>query len=242
MCGRNSLFLHASVLTDRFGCSLGREVKYRPRYNIAPGAPLEVITNESPTEIHQFQWGLLPSWANEEDVGFVNASVETATNAPVLRDAWRRRPCLVLSTGFYTWADQSHGPKRPYRVFVRGQAAFAMAGLWERTIIDNVLINSVAVLTASVTDDGFPIRDRLPVVIPSHQEQQWLIAGPSERAALCRGRSTAFLSLYEVEPLINDPTRDDPCVLRPAAFGQVHTSHENDDAYIHLHSGAEGPS
>jgi|AntDeeMinimDraft_4_1070355.scaffolds.fasta_scaffold02557_4 putative SOS response-associated peptidase YedK len=61
MFGRNSLFITQDELEETFGAKLVADDGYMPRYNIAPGAPLEVITNEATDEIDQCHWGLIPS-------------------------------------------------------------------------------------------------------------------------------------------------------------------------------------
>lgn len=129
MCGRTSLFPPLTDLKQRFGANLAAGVEYQPRYNIAPGSDLEVISNESTDEIDQFHWGLLPSWMDELDDGLINARSETAAEKRSFADAWESRPCLVLSSGFYEWRANG-GSKRPYRIHRPEEPAFAMAGLW----------------------------------------------------------------------------------------------------------------
>ena len=49
-------------------------VGYTPRYNIAPGDDLHIITNEAPDEIDRYHWGLIPFWADEPEEGIVQFS------------------------------------------------------------------------------------------------------------------------------------------------------------------------
>ena len=62
MCGRTSLFVPKSQLEDRFEATVVADGGYRPRYNIAPGSGLEVVTNDATDEIDRFHWGLVPPW------------------------------------------------------------------------------------------------------------------------------------------------------------------------------------
>lgn len=75
MCGRNSQFLEQANLKDRIDArpSTDGGVDYRPRFNIAPGNQLEVITNEEPDQIDQLRWGLVPFWVDEPGQGMINA-------------------------------------------------------------------------------------------------------------------------------------------------------------------------
>jgi putative SOS response-associated peptidase YedK len=61
------------------------------------------MTNEAPTEIDRYQWGLIPFWADGPEQGINNARSETADEKRVFERSWDSRPCLVLSSGFYEW-------------------------------------------------------------------------------------------------------------------------------------------
>lgn len=220
MCGRNSLFIARDDLEDRFDASVVADGGYRPRFNIAPGEPLEIITNETPESIDRFGWGLVPRWADERTEGFINARSETAHEKPAFRDAWDERPCLVLSSGFYEWRSANGGPKQPYRIH-RDDGAFAMAGLWEERGGDGgERRRTVTILTTDANDVVAPIHDRMPVVLPRDAERTWLAAGPDERRALCRP-SPDDLTAYPISTFVNDPSHDDARVVEPLESEQA---------------------
>lgn len=146
MCGRYTLFVDPGDAEERFDATFSEP--FAPRYNAAPGQRLPVITNEEPDAIQRFEWGLVPSWAEDDSGGLINARAETVAEKPSFRAAYeqRRRPrersedgleapsagrCLVPADGFYEWVDTDDG-KRPYRVAFEDDRPFAMAGLWER--------------------------------------------------------------------------------------------------------------
>lgn len=56
MCGRNSLFIEQGDLEGRFDAEVVADGGYTPRYNIAPGDNLHIITNEEPNEIDRSHW------------------------------------------------------------------------------------------------------------------------------------------------------------------------------------------
>lgn len=223
MCGRTSLFLPPSLLESRFDADLAEDAVYRPRYNIAPGADLEVVTNESPEAIQQYHWGLVPFWADEPDEGLINARAETAAEKRPFEDAWASRPCLVLSTGFYEWRAPNGGPKTPYRIYRDrdgADAAFAMAGLWETWEGDDREIPSVTILTTEPNELVEPIHDRMPVVLRAEEEETWMEAGPDERHELCRPYPGDDLDAYEISTHVNNPGNDDASVMEPAETEQ----------------------
>lgn len=146
MCGRYTLFVEQSDLEERFNATFSEP--FSPRYNAAPGQQLPVITNNEPEMIQRLEWGLVPSWADDESGGLINARAETLGEKPSFRTAYEQRGyrrernngephapsagrCLVLADGFYEWVETENG-KQPYRVAFEGDRPFAMAGLWER--------------------------------------------------------------------------------------------------------------
>jgi putative SOS response-associated peptidase YedK len=213
MCGRHSLFLAHDDLEARFDAELVADGGYTPRYNIAPGDGLEIITNEAPDEIDRYHWGLIPFWADEPEEGIVNARAETVDEKRVFERAWESRPCLVPSSGFYEWRSTNGGPKRPYRIHREDDPAFAMAGLWDVWERDDESISCVTILTTDPNDLMRPIHDRMPVVLPQDAESAWLSAGPDARKALCRPYRGDDLAAYEISTRVNDPENDDPQVV-----------------------------
>ncbi|SIR94290.1 Putative SOS response-associated peptidase YedK [Haladaptatus litoreus] len=220
MCGRTALFIQQQDLEDRFDAQIVTDGGYTPRYNIAPGEPLEVITNEAPDEIDQYHWGLIPFWADEPEEGIINARSETAGEKRVFQNAWNSRPCLVLSSGFYEWQQQNGGPKQPYRVYREDSPAFAMAGLWEIWEHDEQAIPCVTILTTEPNDMMKPIHNRMPVVLASEDEDPWLSADSDEREALCQPYSRDDLAAYEISTRVNNPSHDDPSVIEPEEHEQ----------------------
>ena len=213
MCGRTSLFVPASDLEDRFEATVPAD--YRPRYNVAPGEPLEIITAEDPDRIDRYTWGLVPHWADEPMDGFINARSETAHEKPSFRDAWADRPCLVLSSGFYEWRSLNGGPKQPYRIYREDGPAFAMAGLWDVAGENGDARPTVTILTTEPNETVAPIHDRMPVVLSRDDEEAWLRADPTERSDLCRPYAGDDLEAYPIATTVNDPGTDDARVIEP---------------------------
>jgi putative SOS response-associated peptidase YedK len=220
MCGRTSLFVPRSELEDRFDATVVADGGYRPRYNIAPGSGLEVVTNEATDAIDRFHWGLVPPWADTVDDGYINARAETAAEKRPFSDAWAHRPCLALSSGFYEWTDAGAGPKEPYRVHREDDPAFAMAGLWQETTVDEEPVRSVTILTTEPNDLVEPIHDRMPVLLPPDEEAAWLERGPEARRELCRPYPGEDLDAYPVSRTVNDSGNDDPRVILQAETEQ----------------------
>ena len=94
----------------------------RPRYNICPTDPVDVVTaEEGKRELVTMRWGLVPWWwskpLKELRMATFNARAETVDTKPVFRDAFKRTRCLIPMSGYYEWKDtpsgSSPGTSRP---------------------------------------------------------------------------------------------------------------------------------
>jgi len=215
MCGRNSLFIDQADFEAHFDAEVVADGGYTPRYNIAPGDDLHIITNEAPDEIDAYHWGLIPFWADEPEEGIINARSETADEKRVFERAWESRPCLVPSSGFYEWKSPNGGSKQPYRIYREDDPAFAMAGLWDVWEGDDETISCVTILTTEPNDLMNSIHDRMPVVLPQDAESDWLAADPDTRKELCQPYPKDDLDAYEISTRVNNPGNDDPQVIEP---------------------------
>lgn len=220
MCGRNSLFVEQNQLEQRFNAEVATDGGYKPRYNIAPGETLHVITNQSPNEITRFHWGFIPKWTDEPGDGIINARSETADDKRVFKEAWESRPCLVLSSGFYEWKSANGGSKRPYRVYREEGPLFAMAGLWDTWEGESETMSCVTILTTDPNNLMRPIHDRMPVVLPEHAEETWLSGDTDTRKELCQPYPNDDLTAYEISTEVNNPANNDPSIIEPLSHEQ----------------------
>ena len=107
-------------------------------YNIAPSQDVLAVrydSEKSARSLVALRWGLIPSWADDEKIGYktINARMETVQSAPSFRSAFQKRRCLILADGFYEWR-KTGGPKVPFDVALEDNRPFAFAGLWEACI------------------------------------------------------------------------------------------------------------
>ncbi|MEO1290495.1 MAG: SOS response-associated peptidase, partial [Chloroflexota bacterium] len=100
MCGRFVLSAEADVVQQEF--NLDSLPTLAPRFNIAPSQPVSIITNSAPSELTIVQWGLIPSWSKDPKMAYkmINARSETAHEKPSYRAPFKRRRCLIPTTGF----------------------------------------------------------------------------------------------------------------------------------------------
>ena len=224
MCGRYSIFISPERLADRFDVTVGDE--YAAHYNAAPSQSLPVITNHDPDRVTHQQWGLVPSWADDDFSGVINARAETVDEKPAFADAYERRRCLVPADGYYEWTDADDG-KQPYRITRADGEPFAMAGLWERwepettqtglgafgdgesADPDESVVETFTIVTTEANAFQSSYHHRMPVVLDPADEREWLASPEPDLLAPYDGD----LDAYPVSTRVNSPANDDPAVI-----------------------------
>ncbi len=219
MCGRYTLADCEDFDPADLGLT-GVPSDLTPRYNIAPTQPAPVVPNRLPREVAFFRWGLIPSWARDPNIAsrLINARAETLSERPAFRDALRRRRCLVLADGFYEWRKVGRS-RVPFRFRQRDRRVFAFAGLWESwRSPDGSDVRTFAIVTTIANAVVAPVHDRMPVLLPREAYDPWLdpaLADPADLVRWLRPCPDALLEAYEVSPLVNTATRDDPTCIAP---------------------------
>ena len=105
MCGRFTLTTDLKTVARRYGVPTMTEerISSPPRYNIAPTQTVIVVGDDAQRYLTQMQWGLIPSWAKDPEIGnrMINARAETLAEKPAFRVALRKQRCLVVADGFF---------------------------------------------------------------------------------------------------------------------------------------------
>jgi len=211
MCGRFSLTANEAELNLRFELA-GGDAPYVPRYNGAPTQMLAVITGENPHKLSYHRWGLIPPWAKDISIGskMINARAETITDKPSFRTPLFSKRCLVPADGFYEW--QQDAGKQPYRIYVKDNPIFSMAGLWERwKSPEGSVIESFNIITTEANSFMKPIHNRMPVILKPADEQAWLTSKDStEILSLLKPYPAEEMDSYAISKLVNSPGNEGP--------------------------------
>jgi putative SOS response-associated peptidase YedK len=223
MCGRFTLFEPDRVLAREFGVS--GFPPWAPRYNIAPSQPVPAV-RAGPSgrgrELALLRWGLIPSWAKDPGIGnrLINARAETAREKPSFRNAFKRRRCLVPSSGFYEWQRKERG-KQPHFIRMRDGRPFAFAGLWDRwESPDGGGVETCTILTTAANAVLAPIHDRMPVILPRGGYDRWLdpqLQDADSLAPLLAPFPPEEMLAFPVSPRVNSPAVDDEGCIAPLA-------------------------
>lgn len=219
MCGRFTLTANPTVVQDAFSLTTIPD-GIEPRYNVAPTQPVAVITNEDASALTFHRWGLVPSWAKDITIGnkLINARAETAHEKPSFRAAFKRRRCLIPTTGFYEWK-KTGGAKAPHFIHLRDEPVFAFAGLWEVWYSpEGDQLRTCTILTTDANAMMTPLHDRMPVILNPSDYALWLSKDElevEELLPLMRQYDPDRMTHYEVSPMVNRPTIDSPELVEP---------------------------
>ena len=219
MCGRYTLSTSAGRLAEKF--QLDSTVEVPPSYNVAPTQQVAaVIEDEEGRRLEMLRWGLVPSWADDPDIGarMINARSETAPEKPSFRRAFRGRRCLIPADGFYEWK-REEGGKQPYYFRMQDGYPFAFAGLWESWDKGDGTLRTCTILTTRANPVLEGIHDRMPVILPHDAYNAWLDpdADREELGELTIPYPGDDLEAYPVSRFVNSPRNNDERCIEPAA-------------------------
>lgn len=223
MCGRYSYFgpldnLKESIHID----SIDKEPI--ANYNVAPTQHVPAILHSSgENHLKHLHWGLIPFWAKDPSVGsrMINARIETLTEKPSFKNAFRKRRCLILSNGYYEWSGEK-GSKQPYFI-TSPEQPFCFAGLWEtwKNKEDETLIHSCTIITAEASQAIAHIHNRMPVILHAGAYRNWLDPGFEEFNDLLdildKGMARDF-SFYPVSRAVNSIRNNGPELSKAIEF------------------------
>jgi len=219
MCGRFSLTSNEAELNLRFELE-GGSAPYVPRYNGAPTQQLAVITGENPRRLSYFRWGLIPPWAKDVTIGnkMINARAETITEKASFRKPLLSQRCLVPADGFFEWKQDAG--KQPYRIFVKTQKIFAMAGLWERwKSPEGSVVDSYTIITTHANSFMQSIHERMPVILHPGNEKTWLSSHDQKAILeLLKPYPPDEMEAYPVSKLVNSPRNEMPEIIEKSAL------------------------
>jgi len=216
MCGRFQLSVKGKQISERFNVEVFDEF-YKPNYNCAPFQKLPVITNTEPGKLNFFKWGLIPFWAKDPKIGYklINTRSETITEKASFKSAFKKRRCLIPANGFYEWRKDEN--KTPFRIFMKKEAIFSMAGIWETwKDAEGKSIHSFSIITTTPNALMENIHNRMPVILPQNRESVWI--NESDENVLME-MLTPFdaeeMQAYPVSKKVNSPANNDESIILP---------------------------
>jgi putative SOS response-associated peptidase YedK len=215
MCGRYTLSApgdDVAALFDLDGAPLLPE-----RYNIAPTQEAVVVRQaglEGGRRLDFLRWGLIPLWAKEASIGnkLINARGETVAEKPAFKSSFRKKRCLVPTSGFYEWKAEGK-VKQPFFIHRKDGKPFAFAGLWSswKDRESGETIETFNLITTSPNEVLQPIHDRMPVILAPEDFQVWLdpkVEDTERLQALIKPAPPEPFEAYPVSRAVNSPMSD----------------------------------
>lgn len=124
-------------------------------------------------------WGLIPRWAKDAGIArhTFNARLETLSQKPAFREAFRSRRCLVPASSWVEWIGPP-GKRMPLALNLpEGLGAFA--GLWESwQAADGTRRRTFTIVTCPPVAAVADVHDRMPLVLAPGDWSSWLAGRP----------------------------------------------------------------
>lgn len=221
MCGRYTITVTLEELMEMFDAEDATgDGLLLPRFNIAPTQPgPAIISHGGHNRMGQLRWGLIPSWAKDEKIGFqtINAKAETVQDKPAFRTSFQKKRCLIPADGYYEWQQQGT-TKQPYRIVLKDRPVFAFAGLYDTWVSpDGKKISTYTIITTTANSLTEKLHPRMPVILPREQQSNWLdsTASPSALMSLLVPYESSRMDLYPVAPTVGNVRNEGPELIRP---------------------------
>ena len=215
MCGRFVMTDSVEKVMRSFEIQQS-ELVLEPRYNICPAQDIPVIVQQNGLRsLEMYQWGLIPFWAKKPNP-MINARSETVAGKPSFQQAFRKKRCLIPTSGFYEWGKED-GLKQPYFIRLKDETPMAFAGLWDEwRSSDGRILRTCAILTVAANSFIQPIHHRMPAIMSTESGSKWLdfSASGTEPEKLLLPFLAGKMELWKVSRQVSVPTFDNPDCLK----------------------------
>jgi putative SOS response-associated peptidase YedK len=212
MCGRFTLTYDIQTIAQAFHAA--PTLQTTARYNIAPTQQVVTVLQNGERHLDLLRWGLIPSWAKEENIGskMINARAETLAEKPSFKRLLHSRRCLIVADGFYEWKQEQKGPKTPMYITLKDHELFAFAGLWDSwKQPDGQLLRTCTIITTEANELVSSIHNRMPVILPNSARDAWLDVSMKDDhilLPLLKPYVAEEMMVRPVSRLVNDPKKD----------------------------------
>jgi putative SOS response-associated peptidase YedK len=219
VCGRFAMFAPLAEIVRQFDISA--KASFEPRYNIAPTQSVATIRadEQDRRSLDLLRWGLVPHWAKDVGIGnrLINARAETVAEKPAFRQAFSRRRCLVLASGFYEWGQTPDG-KAPFFMSPGSGECLAFAGLWEQWRGDGeAVLETCVIITTAANATLSKVHERMPAILAANAQALWLSdeTPKKERLELLRPAPEHELDVRQVRRIVNNPRNEGAELIEP---------------------------
>ena len=193
MCFHSKQSESAQEVENRYNATIDDLMEFKQQNHINgfdyPKTP--IITDEKPNIITHYNWGMIPSWAKDNEIRkyTLNAKIETVNEKPSFKNSVNKR-CLVISNGFYEWKwlDSKGKIKNKYEIGLPNEELFSFAGLYSEWV--DTTTGEIKQTYTILTTEANPLmaeihntKKRMPVVLKKEDEVKWLEHCPIDEFA-----------------------------------------------------------
>lgn len=221
MCGRYAVFAGKKNIEQAFGVTSDDPGLLEPNFNATPGSllPVVLLGKARIKRIGSLRWGLIPSWAEDQSVGYsmINARSETLLEKPSFKKPFQRQRCIVPASGFYEWQELGKA-KIPYYIRTLDQEVMGFAALFDKWEKDGQTVYSFSIITTHANDLLAPLHERMPVILNKNSYDNWLDPLFDDMIMLqdmLKPYPIERMSLYRVSDAVNTATNNGPELVRP---------------------------
>jgi len=194
MCFHSKQTKLALEVQSRFKAKIKDLATFRPsnHYNGFEFPKTPIIIDENPSEILHYNWGLIPSSANDDSIQkmTLNAKIETLEDKPSFKNSVNKR-CLVIANGFYEWQwhDAKGKNKTKYEIGIGNDELYAYAGLYSQWTdkVTGEMKDTYTIVTTEANQlmaEIHNIKKRMPIILKPEDEKKWLEHYPYQEFAL----------------------------------------------------------
>lgn len=178
MCGRYDLSQNPAAIKARFRVPSLPEFALSPDVRPTESKPIVRLDRAMGARACVLaRWGLVPAWAKDLNFGnrCINARSETVAKLPAFRQAYEKRRCLVPMNAFFEWSGPP-GQRSKWRIRVRDEEMFALAGLWEwwKEPAAESGVETFTIITCEANEAMDAVHDRMPVIVDEASFDRWL--------------------------------------------------------------------
>jgi len=194
MCYTLEINMHIKEMEKELLAEFSRSRVFNPGYYFSAFdlPQLPVVTAHEPRVITTRQWGLVPFWVKDrkeaEKIRFTSflSRAEMVGSKQLFKEAFARRRCLIIATGFFEW--QHRGKERiPHYIHPPERQLLTLAGVHERWTDreSGEILETCALITTKASRFYGAIHNsdlRMPAIIDRDLRSQWLDAGLEPQA------------------------------------------------------------
>lgn len=234
MCGRFTITVdRVELILKKFQAvpAPGFE-NFQPRYNAAPSqiVPVIIAKEDGTRYLTGLLWSLTPPWAEKPAGGYsaqINVRDDTIGRNKYFLSLLRERRCIFVADGFYEWQKPPGGEKgegakgrgkTPFRIHLKDNGLFALAGLWRTVESGGKKTLTGAIITTGPNAVMKPIHNRMPVLLDDRALELWLdpkVTDDARLRSLLVPAPDDLLDAYPVSTTVNNARVDSEVLVRP---------------------------